>query len=132
MERTVFYDSELDIIIAVLKGKVTLDGLRLLADDVLPIVATHSCLLLLSDVREVTTIELSLVDIFAIPKTLHDKISSCGIQPYKVKRAVVVCNWLPVFIFFENVFNNRMMETKIFLDIVPAKDWLLSQRCHDL
>ena len=132
MERTVLYDSELGIIIAMLKGQVTLDGLRLLADDVLPIVATHGCLLLLSDVREVTTIELSLVDILAIPKTLCDDFSSCGIQPYKVKRAVVVSSWSPVFSFFENVFNNRMMKTKVFVDTLSAKDWLLSQRCHDL
>jgi hypothetical protein len=132
MESNVSYDSELGIIMAELKGQVTLDGLRLLSEDVLPMVANHSCLLLLSDVREVTAIKLSLADIYAIPKTLVDQFSCLGYQPYKVKRAVVVSGWSPLFSFFEDISNNRMMKTKVFLEMEPAKEWLFSQRCHDL
>ncbi len=130
MERSVFYDSELGIILAKLKGPVTLDGLSLLAKDVLQMAANHDCLLLLSDVREVTTIKLSWADIYAIPRGLVDKFSGCGFQPYQVKRAVVVSSWSPTFLFFEDISNNRMLKTKIFLDMQPAKDWLLAQRCH--
>jgi len=132
MEKTVFYDSESGIIVARLKGQVTLDGLRLLFDDVLPIVVEHGCSLLLSDVREVTAIKLSLFDIYPIPKILIDMFSSLGIQPYKVRRAVVVSHWLPVFSFFENISNNRMLNSKVFLEMEPAKEWLLSQGCHNL
>ncbi len=127
MESNVFYDAELGIIMAELKGQVTLNGLQLLAQDVLPMVADHGCLRLLSDVRAVTAIKLSFVDIYAIPKTLIDQFSCLGFQPYRVKRAVVVSGWSPLFSFFEDLANNRMLKTKVFLDMEPAKAWLFSQ-----
>ena len=130
MEKTVFYDSESGIIVATLKGQVTPKGLGLLFEDVLPMVAKYHCLLLLSDVREVTTIKLSFLDIYPIPKILIDLFSSWGIQPYKVRRAVVVSNWSPVFRFFEDISNNRMLKCKVFLEVEPAREWLLSQRCN--
>jgi hypothetical protein len=79
--------------------------------------------LCLSDYRE-AELDLSVVELYDVPRIISRESASQGLLANKFKRAIVVKRDLQDFSFFETVTLNSGQNAKLFQDLDEAKKWL--------
>jgi len=85
------------------------------------------CVRVLSDFRAMK-LNLSMMDLFSIPRNQISQSKELNIPFYKFRRAVVVPKAdFENYKFFENVAVNRSHQVKIFTDPEDAISWLLQK-----
>jgi len=85
------------------------------------------CVRVLSDFRAMK-LNLSMMDLFSIPRNQISQSKELNIPFYKFRRAVVVPKEdFENYKFFENVAVNRSHQVKIFTDPEDAISWLLQK-----
>ena len=105
------------------QGDFFLTEAREIITEAVQVVKAQNCFLVLNDMRE-TTIKLSFLEIYELPKTLRDIFSSSGLNVHKLKQALVVKKDLKDFDFYETVTVNRGQSVRYFFDMDEARQWL--------
>lgn len=126
MAHTVFYNPDTKIIEAKVQGNLTETEANELIAEVIQIGRENKCLLCLSDYRE-AILNLSIFEIFEIPKKISKIVAPYGVNAAKLKRAIVVANNLKAYRFFETITLNSGQNIRLFQDIDKAKEWLLQK-----
>ena len=126
MTHTVTYNPVLGVIETVGQGKLTFSEAKEIITDITKIAVEKDCFLCLSDYRH-AIIEMSILEIFNIPRILADIVTSFGLYPAKFKRALIVEKSLSDFEFFETVSVNIGHHIRLFHDIDEAKKWLFEK-----
>jgi hypothetical protein len=88
------------------------------------VAAHNNACLFLSDYSE-AQMRLSTLDVYGLPKTFVDTAAALGLNPYRLKRAIIPSQRSDDFRFYENVSANRgQSAVRIFKDPGEAKKWL--------
>jgi len=124
MPHIIKYNSEIHIVEIKIQGDLVLKEAREIFSELAQFIKEENCFLILTDLRE-STMKLSTVDIYDLPKILSDILASSEIDANILKRAFVVAKNSENYSFHENVTNNRGQINKMFEDIDEAKKWLL-------
>ena len=126
MVHTVTYNLELGIIETSAQGKMTLSEAKELVSEITKCAIANNCFLCLSDYRE-ATMEMSVFQIYDVPKILSNVVDSLGLRPNQFKRAIIVKEGVSDFNFFETVSRNAGQNIKLFREIDEAKAWLVEK-----
>jgi hypothetical protein len=105
------------------EGLLTLEVVRNATVDAAQMAKERDCFRVLTDMRE-TTVKLSMVEVYNLPKLTADIVSTTGLQIYQYRRAVVISAEQELLPFFENVSRNRHQNVKLFYTIESAEQWL--------
>ena len=125
MPYTIEYDPQ-GIITIKVQGQLTMSIIRKITGEALQLAKEMDCHRALNDLRE-AKVELSIIDVYNLPKLLLEYASTLGVQGFQLKRAVVVSSGEKLAYFFETVSRNRVQNVKIFYDDdEPARQWLLT------
>jgi hypothetical protein len=123
MPNSVTYDAGSDLILISCNATVNSSAIHEIASAMAVVAKKYECFRILSDFRE-ATLDLSLIEIYDLPKLVADILSAAGLQVHKYKRALVVTNDMDDFVFFETVSRNRGQPVMLFRSIEKAKEWL--------
>jgi hypothetical protein len=126
MTHTVIYNPVLGVIETVGQGKLTLSEAKEIITEITKIAVEKDCYLCLSDYRQ-ATVEMSITEIFDLPRILADIVISFGLYAGKFRRALVIEQGLTDFRFFETVTINFGQHIRLFHDIDEAKKWLFEK-----
>lgn len=126
MEYTYKYNADAHIIEVKYSGKITSKDVGGILSAALQAAEENGCVLFLSDCRE-AELGMSVMDIYRVPKTFADLSASRGLFVQTFRYAIVISNDKRLFGFLENVFINNMQRAKLFFDLEPAKEWLITQ-----
>lgn len=88
------------------------------ASEVVALLDKHSCVRVLSDLREVD-LRLSMIDLYNIPKL----VTEAGVKQ-NVKRAVVFGKAAEDYEFLETISVNRGQIFRVFTDFDEAQTWI--------
>jgi hypothetical protein len=91
--------------------------------EIMRVAKEQDCFLVLTDARE-GRIELSVMEIYDLPKVLAGIAAAEGVRIGRFKRAAIVYNDLEDFAFFETVSRNRGQNVVLFHEVAEAKKWL--------
>jgi hypothetical protein len=120
MPHIVTYNAEAHTIETKIWGKLVWDEAKNLISDIVQAAKENNCFLCLSDFRQ-AELDLSVTQLFDVPKAISDASAALGVHPFKFKRALVIANDLAEFEFFETVTFNQGQRLRIFNDIDEAK-----------
>jgi hypothetical protein len=123
MSHTVAYNSETHIIETRVQGILTMEEAREIIFEIIQAGKANNCYLCLSDYRA-AELDLSVLELYGVPKIISSESASQGLLANKFKRAIVVKHNLRDFHFFETVTLNSGQNAKLFEDIDEAKKWL--------
>jgi hypothetical protein len=126
MPHTITYNSKESVIEINIQGDLFLNEIKEIVTEVIQIAKEQNCLLVLNDMRE-STMQLSIVEIYELPKIILDISVSLGLDVRKFKRAFVAEKDLKDYDFFETVTFNRGQHAKLFDDVDEAKKWLFGK-----
>lgn len=126
MTHTVIYNPVLGVIETVGQGKLTLSEAKEIITEITKIAVEKDCYLCLSDYRK-ATVEMSITEIFDLPRILADIVSSFGLYAGKFRRALIIEQGLTDFRFFETVTLNFGQHIRLCHDIDEAKKWLFKK-----
>ena len=126
MPHKVTYNLETHIVESEIYGDLSLDESIELISDIAQACAENNCSLCLSDYRG-ATLNLSVLELYDIPKTLTNILDSLGLSANKIERAIVVPESIKNFRFYETVTLNNGQKIKLFQDINEAQKWLLEK-----
>lgn len=124
MSHEIIYNSGEKIIEVKTQGNITADDMTTTLSEAFQALKDNNCTLLLADFRE-SSMHLSTLEIYALPKIIADIATSLGINVYKIKRAVVTSSDSDDLRFKENVTVNQGQHLRIFQNIDQARKWLL-------
>lgn len=125
MTFSVRHDPEHHVIIAEIKGEITLRDFQLVAADIMSVAKEKDCLYVLTDLRGVNLEKLSVADIYFLPQTLSEIAVEQGIELRSARRAFVAQKDHQLLRFYETVSRNRGIDTRLFFDFEEAQAWLL-------
>ena len=123
MPYTVIYNSEERIIQIKVQGDFSINVAKAMITEAAQVAKAQNCFLILNDMRE-ARLNLSMLEIYQMPKTITDIFTALELDVHKFKRALVATNGLKAYSFFETVTLNRSQPVKYFLDLDEAKKWL--------
>lgn len=126
MSNSVVYDAEKKLIVIEVRERIDKSLIRKIALDVSHFSKEHNCHLVLNDARE-SSLDLSTVEIYDLPKLIVEILQETGIEVHKFKRALVVSKGVDDFTFFETVSQNRGQNVTLFRNIDEAISWLLNK-----
>jgi len=126
MTFSVRHDPEHHVIIAEIKGEVTLHDFQAIAAEIMRVVKEKNCLYVLTDLRGVSLEKLSVADIYFLPQTLSEIAIEQGIELRSARRAFVAQEDHQLLRFYETVSRNRGIDTRLFFDFEEAQIWLLN------
>jgi hypothetical protein len=132
MPHTIQYNAVVQIIEIRVDGIVKPDEFKEIFSQGVQLAKEKNCFLFLNDYRE-ATLEMSTMDLYALPAILSEIAASQGVHADRLKRAIVVRSTdVQDAGFAEDVSVNRGQHTKTFLEIDEARKWLLRDRRNDL
>ena len=120
------YNPELGIIETKYSGVVTFNEIVEFSSEVILKAKEHDCFLTLGDYSK-AHVEITIFEIYKLPKIIAEKIAPFGIHPHKFKRAFVIAEHMKDFYFFETVTLNSGQNAKIFRTVDEARNWLLNK-----
>jgi ribosomal protein L7/L12 len=123
MSHTITYNAEERIIEIKVQGDFSLSEAKEMCTEAVQVVKAQNCFLVLTDMRE-AIVNLSILEIYELPKTLRDMFASSGLSVYKVKQALVITKDSKEHSFFETVTLNRSQSIRYFFDTDEARQWL--------
>jgi len=126
MSHTITYNPKAQIIETKTQGGINLKESEEIISEVLQAIRKHNCFFILSDYRE-STLDLSTLEIYDIPKRVSAKTTLSGISEHKLKRAIIAERESENFRFFETVTLNSGQQIKLFDNSDEAKKWLLEK-----
>ena len=127
MSHTVEYDPEEKIVIATFMGDTNLRDLQECLANIIRVAKRENCAYILSDLRE-ANLQVSVMQTYHLPDTVHEAISEEGISLQRLKRAFVGAKDQDILQFYETVSVNHGEYTKLFHDLEEAKSWLKQGR----
>lgn len=126
MAHTVTYNTDLHAIDMKVYGNLDLSEAKEIISEIIQIGVEKNCFLCLSDYRE-ATVDMSILEIYGVPKIISGMLTQSEISAHKFKRAIVVKKDWKDFHFFETVTLNSGQNAKLFQDIDEAKKWLFEK-----
>jgi hypothetical protein len=126
MPHKVTYNLKTHIVESEIYGILSLNESIELISSIGQVCAENNCSLCLSDYRK-ATLDLSILELYDIPKRLTNILDSLGLSAHKIKRAIVVSENTKDFHFYETVTLNNGQIIKLFQDINEAQKWLLEK-----
>ena len=127
MAHTIIYNPETHIIETKIQGNVTLSEMKEIFAETVRIAIEKDTFLGLSDIQE-ATINLSVSDIYELPKILSSIAAPVGVSASRLRRAIVFSpRTFGDTRFVENVTANQGQTAKFFQDIEEAKKWLFEK-----
>lgn len=124
MPYTLTYD-ETGFIRLFYEGDANLNDMKTVIASGVSLAIEKNCFKVLSDFRAMR-LNLSVMDLFSIPKNQIIQSQELNVPFTKFRRAVVVPKeQLDKYKFFENVAVNRAHQIKVFIDLDAAIAWLL-------
>ena len=126
MPHTIIYNSEERVIEIKVQGDLSLNEVKEIMTEAAQAAKAQNFFLVLNDMREAKP-NLSMLEIYQLPKILTDIFASFELNAYKLKRALVAANDLKDYSFFETVSLNRSQHVKYFLDMDEASKWLFEK-----
>ena len=124
MAHTIIYNPETHIIETKVQGNVTLSEMKEIFTEAVRIAIEKDTFLFLSDFQE-ATINLSVMEIYALPKILSNIAAPMGVSASRFRRAIVFSQQnFSDSRFAENVTANQGQNAKFFQDVDEAKRWL--------
>jgi hypothetical protein len=126
MPYSVAFDPQVGVIAASFRGGITMSLVQACATEILRVAKEEDCYLVLTDARE-GRMELSVMDIYDLPKVLSRIAAAEGVRIGRFKRAAIVYNDLEDFAFFETVSRNRGQNVVLFQGVAEAKRWLAGE-----
>lgn len=126
MPYSIEYDQQADIILVTVDGPLTVGTIHEYANTVALISKEQGCFRVLTDLRG-ASIQLSMLEIYNLPKMLAEIVSSLGLLVQKFRRADVLPDQWSLSLFYETVSKNRVQNVALFQDIETAGKWLLEK-----
>jgi hypothetical protein len=123
MPHAVVYNGETHAIESRIQGDLTMKDIRELLDEYVRLAKENDCVLILNDYRE-ATVKLSTVEIYGIPRLYADAFASAGIDPYRLRRALVISKDTRDYHFYEIVASNKAQNVRVFTNMDEAREWL--------
>ncbi len=112
------YDGDHDIIRGRVHEKLDAAVAKAMAADLAQLVREHGCRRFLNDLRE-AQVTSSTLELYSIPRIMK----GAGL-PGSTKRALVVAEITPDFVFLETASVNAGNQVKLFTDPEAALAWL--------
>jgi hypothetical protein len=126
MSHIIIYTSELHVVESRVQGELTLDEVKEIITEIAILAKEKACHLILSDFRE-TTLRLSMLQLYELPKITANLFASLGLNILRCKRALVAAEGLHDYSFYENVMVNRGQKVRVFTNMDKAKKWLFGK-----
>ena len=124
MTHTIICNPETQIIETKIQGNITLSEMKEIFAEAVRIAIEKDTFLFLSDFRE-ATINLSVMEIYDLPKILSNIAIPMGVNANRFRRAIVFSQQnFSDSRFAENVTANQGQLAKFFQDVDEAKKWL--------
>jgi hypothetical protein len=124
MPYTLTYD-ETGFIKLFYEGDANLNDMKAIIANGVSLAIEKNCFKVLSDFRTMK-LNLSVMDLFSIPKNQIIQSQELNVPFTKFRRAVIVPKeQFDKYKFFENVAVNRAHQIKVFIDLDEAMAWLL-------
>ena len=124
MPHSIRYDTETQIVEVTNQGTVTLAGFKEIFSEALELAAKNGACPILSNYRG-ATLALSTVELYNLHKLFEEVATSLGLDPQRLKRALIPSDQPDGFRFFETVSENRgYVNVRVFHDVDDAKRWL--------
>jgi hypothetical protein len=119
------YNTELGIVETEYIGVVTYNEIIDVCHEIPNMALKCNCFLTLGNYSK-ADLEISVSEIYNLPKIIAEILLPLGIHPHKFKRAFVITKHMKDFHFFETVTLNSGQKAKVFLSVEEARDWLLA------
>ena len=123
MPYSVAYDAQAGVIAASFRGGINMSVVQGCATEIMRVAKDKDCYLVLTDARE-GHMEISMMDIYDLPKVLSRIAAVEGVRIGRFRRAAIIYNDLEDFAFFETVSRNRGQNVVLFHEVTEAKKWL--------
>ena len=123
MAHTITYNPATRTVEAIVQGTISFGELNAIFAEAIQSLAEHDSYLYLADYTE-ATISASTIELYNLPKTLASAAIPYGYSVHKLRRAIVIRENTPDFLFYETVTLNRGQSTRLFYDMDAAKEWL--------
>lgn len=124
MSHTIIYNPDMHIIEIKVEGVVQASEMKEIFAEAVRIGIEKDTFLFLSDFQE-ATIELTVIQIYDLPKMLSNVTAPMGVSADRLRRAIVFSpKTFSDARFAENVTLNQGQFAKFFQDIDAAKKWL--------
>lgn len=116
MAHSVTFNSTFGIIETVIQGDLCLPEAEAIITEIADLAAQERCCLCLSDLRE-AKFDMSVLQIYNLPRTLARVALSRGLVPSDIKRAFVVTFENRDFHFYETVAINIGQRVRLFVEM---------------
>lgn len=123
MAHTITYNPATRTVEAIVQGTISFDELKEIFAGAIQSLAAHGSYFYLADYTE-ATLSVSTIDLYSLPKALASTAAPFGYSVHKLRRAIVIQENTPDFLFYETVTLNSGQSTKLFYDMDAAKEWL--------
>jgi len=124
MPHSIRYDTETQTVEVTNQGTVTVAEFKEIYSEALQLAAKNGSCLILSNHRA-TTLTLSMAELYYLHKSFEEVARSLGLDPQRIRRALIPSDQPEAFRFFETVSENRSnSNVKVFQDVDEAKRWL--------
>lgn len=118
------YNEEMHLIEMKHQGKFAFGDSITLTNEMLKMAGEKNCHRVLSDYRE-TTLALSTLEIYKMPRVIHEAANTEGTDARQFKRALVAGKGSQSLRFFEIMSHDLGHIAKVFFNIDEARVWLL-------
>ena len=108
-----------------LRGKLTMDLISTLVNEITQVVQEYQCFRLLIDIQEME-VKLSVAQVYALPDLFSQLAENSGFTITSFKRALLMKQTHSLFHFFETISVNRGQNVHIFHDVEAARQWLIN------
>jgi rubrerythrin len=124
MPYTIHYNKEMHLLEMKHQGKLVFGESVTLTTEMLKMAGEKNCYRVLSDYRE-TNLALSTLEIYKMPRVIHEAASAEGMDARRFKRALVAGKGSQSLRFFEIMSHDLGHIAKVFFNIDEARVWLL-------
>jgi len=124
MPYTIHVNEELCLLEMKHRGELVFADSVTLTNEMLKVAGENNCDRVLSDYRE-TTLALSTLEIYKMPRVIHEAAVAAGLDARRLKRALVAGKGSQSLRFFEIMSHDLGHVAKVFFSIDEARAWLL-------
>ena len=124
MPYTIHYNEEMHLLEMKHQGKLAFGDSVSLTNEMLKVAGEKNCHRVLSDYRE-TILALSTLEIYKMPRVIHEAATAAGLDARHFKRALVAGKGSQSLRFFEIMSHDLGHIAKVFFSIDEARTWLL-------
>ena len=113
MTYSVTYDSNDHCIVITHQGPIDMSVINESSAEAARLAKQYNCFSILADLRAATA-AVATMDIFDLPNTTSERLSTEGLQIYRFKRALVVAQEFDDPSFFETISRKRGHNVRLF------------------